>query len=167
MDGRDSPGLVFRNIDSMASCDSFGNYGLIASDCTRLYNIYENGTANEVSAQYAYDARNEEFFRLATERGALQWSSPHFSNFSEEGLMTVSIPNYDPWTFEYRSVSFASVRLSHRKYDYCMILLHSAVLLIQHFKSSECPITRIHSIYFVHKLHCGPADRLFACYFNW
>lgn len=110
----EDPLLAYREVDGTASCSAFGSYAAISTDCTRLFSVLSNGTVEQQNSQFEFDAREENWFSTATERGAGSWSGPHYSTFSPDRLITFSMPGYSAGSAEYHSVSFASLKL-----DYC------------------------------------------------
>jgi hypothetical protein len=118
--GISSPLLTYRGEEGTASCPAFGSYPPIPTDCTQLYNTASDGTAGVQSSQLQYDARNEEWYSIATERGSNSWAGPSYSNFSADRVLVHSMPNYDPETAAFHSVSSASIRLSYCKYKYLL-----------------------------------------------
>ena len=127
--------LAYRESDGVATCTTFGQYPEMSSNCTRLYSINIDGSPSIQSAQYEFDARAEPWYALATERGSGSWSGPHYSPFSDDRIITYSIPNYDPVNAEYHSVSFASIRLNFC--EFILISLITYIILFDIFSGSS------------------------------
>ena len=120
-EGDPSPLLAYRETDDSASCPGFASDPAYASDCMRMYSVAADGSTDAQQSQMQYDARREEWFSAATERGSDSWSGPHYSNLTAQRLITFSMPGYSPNDATYHSVSHASLRLSYSEFPICFV----------------------------------------------